>query len=62
MLKYNGQSVKFCDHSVIADRNPKWIAQTRADKAGSTIQIWEVDGEYYMTIALDLLLLHKAIR
>lgn len=50
MLQYKGKSLKFCSFSDIENREIHWIAQTRADEFGRTIQIWRVGEEYYACI------------
>lgn len=51
MLTYNGESLKFTSYSKIENEDPKWIAQTRMDEFGRTLQIWLVGEQYYVTIA-----------
>ena len=51
MLQYNGKPLKFCSYSDLELREPHWVAQTRTDEFGRTIQIWRVKDEYYARIA-----------
>lgn len=50
MLTYNGNKLKFVAYSEIENLNPTWVGQTRIDKFGRSLQIWEADGQYYITI------------
>lgn len=50
MLTYNGKQLKFTSYSKIEDKNPKWVAQSCMDEFGRSLQIWEVEGEYFVTI------------
>lgn len=49
-IQYRGKPLKFCSYCTIEDKNPIWIAQTRADEYGCTLQIWQVDENYYICI------------
>ena len=49
-MQYRGKPLKFCSYCTIEDKNPIWIAQTRADEYGCTLQIWQVDENYYICI------------
>lgn len=51
MLTYNGKPLKFTSYSKIENEDHKWIAQTRMDEFGQTLQIWQVGEQYYVTIA-----------
>lgn len=51
MLTYNGQPLKFTSYSKIENESPEWVAQTRMDELGHTLQIWKVGEQYYVTIA-----------
>ena len=42
--------LKFVAYSEIENLNPTWVGQTRIDKFGRSLQIWEADGQYYITI------------
>ena len=50
MLTYNGKQLKFTSYSKIEDKNPKWLAQSCMDEFGRSLQIFEVDGEYYIVL------------
>lgn len=50
MLTYNGKPLKFTSYSKIEDKNPKWVAQSAMDDFQHSLQIWEVEGEYFVTI------------
>lgn len=50
MLTYNGNKLKFVAYSEIESLNPKWVGQTRMDEFGRSLQIWEVNSQYYITI------------
>lgn len=51
MLQYNNKQLIFCSYSDIENKEHRWIAQTRADEFGRTLQIWQVGNVYYACIA-----------
>ena len=51
MLTYNGHQLTFTSYSKIEGK-AKWVAQTHSDEFMHTLQIWEVEGKYYVTICL----------
>jgi hypothetical protein len=51
MLQYKGKPLKFCSYSDLELREHHWVAQTRTDEFGRTIQIWRVGEDYYACIA-----------
>lgn len=50
MLTYNGNPLKFTSYSKIENKNPKWVAQSCMDDHQHSLQIFEVNGEYYIVI------------
>lgn len=50
MLQYTGKPLKFCSYSDLELREHHWVAQTRTDEFGRTIQIWRVGEDYYACI------------
>lgn len=50
MLTFNGHKLQFCSYSDIEKEKPIWVAQTRMDNRGRSLNIWKVNEQYYVTI------------